>query len=44
MQDHATQMIQRPANLMVVGRFGDALEGRWIVEVDMVKVFNCRKI
>jgi hypothetical protein len=44
MQDHATQMIQRPANLMVVGRFGKELEGGWIVEVDMVKVFNCRKI
>jgi hypothetical protein len=29
---------------MVVGRFGKELEGGWIVEVDMVKVFNCRKI
>jgi hypothetical protein len=37
-------MIQRPANLMLVGRFGKELERGWIVEVDMVKVFNCRKI
>lgn len=42
-QDHATQMIQRPANLMVVGRFGDELEARWIV-VAMAKVFGKERI
>jgi hypothetical protein len=36
-------MIQRPANLMVVGRFGDELEARWIV-VAMAKVFGKERI
>jgi hypothetical protein len=35
-------MIQRPANRMLVGRFGNELERGWIVEVDMVKVFMQR--